>query len=117
MLTNKNEFQKAVNDFNAKHGCDLDLDAYEASVAKYKSEFPNMAYSLAYKDTFTSIYRQAVANSVINNKAIGGKEMLDEFEKNIMTPYRDACKKKQRNYRFEAICGNERGGKSGVFKK
>ena len=80
MLTNKNEFQKAVNDFNAKHGCDLDLDAYEASVAKYKSEFPNMAYSLAYKDTFTSIYRQAVANSVINNKAIGGKEMLDEFE-------------------------------------
>ena len=93
MLTNKNEFQKAVNDFNAKHGCNLDLDAYEASVAKYKSEFPNMAYSLAYKDTFTSIYRQAVANSVINNKAIGGKEMLDEFEKNIMTPYRDACKK------------------------
>ena len=92
MLTNKNDFQEAINAFNKKHGCKLDLDSFEASVAKYKDEYPNMAYTLAYKDTFASIYRQSAINSVINNKIISGKEMLDEFESSIMKPYREACK-------------------------
>lgn len=105
MLKNKSNFQKAISEFNKKHGCKLDLDAYETSVIKYKAEFPNIAYSLAYKETFANIYKQAAVNSVINNKTISGKTMLDEFENNIMKPYCEACRVSNVNIDLKPYAG------------
>lgn len=105
MLTDKSSIQKIIDVFNSKHGCNLSLDAYEAKAREYMADSPKVAYDLAYKDIFASIYRQAAVNSVINNKAFSGKNMLDEFENNIMRGYSIACKEQGENINLKPYAG------------
>ena len=91
MAINKQELEAAQAEFNKKYGVDFDIDEFDASISGLAEiggiENANQMYKMKFKE----LYQKAFENFV--DRRIDGTfdfmEMINEFDKNIMEPYRE----------------------------
>ena len=91
MAINKQKLEAAQAEFNKKYGVDFDIDEFDASISGLAEiggiENANQMYKMKFKE----LYQKAFENFV--DRKIDGTfdfmEMINEFDKNIMEPYRE----------------------------
>ena len=93
MSKNRQQLEAAQEAFNKKYGVNFDIDEFSASIDGL-AEIGNIAGAdQIYKVTFSKLYKKAFANFV--DRKIDGTldfmEMINEFDKNIIEPYRKEC--------------------------
>lgn len=91
MAVNRKELEAAQAKFNKKYGVNFDIDEFDASISGLSEIGGIDNADQMYKMKFTELYKKAFENFV--DRKIDGTfdfmEMINEFEKNIMEPYRE----------------------------
>lgn len=89
---NKNT-QTPQDTFNKKYGVDFDIEAFAEGMSFHDDFGSSELMNGIYKTTFTELYKKAYGNFI--DRKIGTKfdfvEMLNDFENNIMEPYRKSA--------------------------
>lgn len=96
MAVNRQELEAAQAKFNKKYGVDFDIDEFDASISGLAEIGGIENSNQMYKMKFTELYKKAFENFV--DRKIDGTfdfmEMINDFDKNIMEPYRNGEGKK-----------------------
>jgi hypothetical protein len=96
MAVSRQELEVAQAKFNKKYGVDFDIDEFDASISGLAEIGGIDNADQMYKMKFTELYKKAFENFV--DRKIDGTfdfmEMINDFDKNIMEPYRNGEGKK-----------------------
>ena len=89
-----NNIEHAQQEFNKRYGVDFSIDEFDGTMSGFAEFGGGVNVNEIYRATFSALYKKAYANFV--DRKIGDKfdfvEMINEFDKNIMEPYRAQCK-------------------------
>ena len=90
----RQQIETAQAAFNKKYGVEFNFDEYEGSVSCLDEGGGATSADQIYRVMFTNLYKQAFANFVDRkiDKKFDFVQMLNEFDKSIMGPYREECK-------------------------
>lgn len=90
----RQQIETAQAEFNKKYGVEFNFDEYEGSVSCLDEGGGATSADQIYRVMFTNLYKQAFANFVDRkiDKEFDFVQMLNEFDKSIMGPYREECK-------------------------
>lgn len=90
MPTGLEQLEQAQAEFNRRYGVSFDVDEFDGSIRTLDEDGDGTSADEIYRTTFASLYKKAYANFV--DRRIGDEfdfmGMLNEFEKEVMTPYR-----------------------------
>lgn len=93
MPLNRKKLEAAQAAFNKKYGVKFDIDEFDGSISGLAEIGGIENANQIYKMTFSDLYKEAFANFA--DRKIDGTfdfmEMINEFDKNIMEPYREEC--------------------------
>ena len=93
-MPNRQAIETAQAAFNKKYGVEFNFDEYEGSVSCLDEGGGATSADEIYRVMFADLYKQAFANFVDRkiDKEFDFIQMLNEFDKSIMDPYRKECK-------------------------
>ena len=85
--------QSKVDTFNNKYYCDLDLNKFIDAVNKELKRGNQNAWNDVYKSTFFNLYKKTAFNTFLGarNESLSGEEMLESFERDIMSDLANGC--------------------------
>ena len=87
------QIEKAQKEFNRRYGVDFDIEELDASLSGLSEFGVGVGVDNMYRMKFTSLYEKAYVNFI--DRKLGDRfdfaDMLNEFDKNIMEPYRALC--------------------------
>lgn len=93
------KIETAQDAFNAKYGVNFNIEEFDASISGFAELGGGVNADEMYKITFVSLYQKAFANFIDQKlgKTFEFGEMIRDFDKNIMDPYRAECKKENKS--------------------
>ena len=85
--------------FNTKYGVNFSIEEFDASISGFAELGGGIDADEMYKITFASLYQKAFANFIDQKlgKTFEFGEMIRDFDKSIMNPYRAECKKENKS--------------------
>ena len=99
MPRNFRKITAAEDAFNKKYGVDFSIEAFDERISVFDDFGGGSDINFMYRFTFKDLFKKAFGNFIDHKlgRKFDASAMIKDFEKTIMTPYREELKKEGRN--------------------